>query len=391
MYDNHVTSRSARHALSVASVLALLSALSDTANAQQGLAPGVTAPAMQATGASVTAFWTADRLLSARPIEVHPSESFAPQSLSAQSGPTSQEARVGWPARPPTVSVDAKANNFVHPPVSLDEIPSNEEVAPAFSMQHGLFTESRVIPPSGGQDAPAVNGFPYRAAGALFAHDPRLNENLICSASMISARLILTAGHCVQHGSPDPNQAYFFDNFLFIPGYNNGNAPYGKWSWSFAQSTADWANNGNVPNAHDFALIEAADNGNDVVGKIVGSLGWTTGGLSSNHFTTLGYPCNLDNCMLMQRNDAQTSEVGGNNTWIQGTSMRGGASGGPWVQDFGVQPAGAPGVPAGGNLVVGVSSYGPTATDIGYLGASQFDSVFVDLLGTVCAHKAGNC
>ena len=146
-----------------------------------------------------------------------------------------------------------------------------------------------------------------------------------------------------------------------------------------------------MPNAHDFGVIEAADQDTNRLGTIVGWLGWETGQLANNHFTTLGYPCNLDSCGLMQRNDAQTFAFGGNNTWIQGTSMRGGASGGPWIQDFGVLPAGAPAVPFGGNIVVGVSSYGPVATNIGYLGASQFDSVFVDLLTQLCAHKAGNC
>ena len=389
MYEKLVNARNAGRTLSVASVLAVLSASPGAANAQQVLADGVAAPTTQAAAASASMFWTADRFLSARPMAVHPSEELAIQSLAEQAAQAAQAASVGGQGSLSVVQVDADNNNFVHPPVNLDEVVADQEEVPASSMQFGLFTEARVTP--NGANGTAVNSYPYRAAGALFFHDPRTNGNFICTASMHSPRIILTAGHCVAHGSTDPNQRYWYDNFLFIPAYNNGIAPYGKWNWSFANTTGDWWNNGNVPNAHDFAMIEAADQGTNIVGKIVGWLGWETSQLSSNHFTTLGYPCNLDSCLLMQRNDAQTSGGGGSNTWIQGTSMRGGASGGPWVQDFGVLPVGAPAVPFGGNVVVGVTSYGPIATNIGYLGASQFDAVFVSLHNQFCAHRAGNC
>lgn len=390
--------RGVGRALSVASVLAVLFAVPATANAQsavaQGMAVGAAAPAAQATAAQ--AFWSPDRLLSARPMEAHPSENFTMQPQSAEQTPQGPPA--GAAGSPPTVIVQPNENNMVHAPVNLKDgiarAPGDLEesgVTPEFSMSDGVFTESRVFPPSNGQSGPAVYGEPYRAAGALFFHDPTTGGDFICSASMISPRLILTAGHCVAHGSTVASQRYFYTNFLFIPAYNNGGAPYGTWGWSFTNTTADWFNNGNVPNAHDFGIIEAADQGNNKVGSIVGWLGWETGQLAFNHFTTLGYPCNLDSCLLMQKNDAQTFAFGGNNTWIQGTSMRGGASGGPWIQDFGIQPTGAPAVPFGGNVVVGVTSYGPIATNIGYLGASQFDSVFVSLLSELCAHKAGNC
>jgi hypothetical protein len=389
MFKERIAYRVAACALNAASLTAIISVMPATADAQsvlvKGVAVGVTAPATQATAAQV--FWTPERLLSAKPMEVSPSNRFNQAPLAA--GPAPLSSPTGEPGSPPTVTVAPEEDNMVHPPISPDslEVP---QVTPELNLGAGLFTESRIFPPSNGQSAPAVYGYPHRAAGKLYFHDPRTGGFGYCSASTDSPRIILTAGHCVAHGSTIASQRYFYDQFLYIPAYNNGAAPYGTWGWAFAATTTDWFNNGAVPNAHDFGMIEAVDHGASMIGPIVGWLGWETGQLSSNHFSSLGYPSNLDSGLLMQRNDAQTSAFGGKNTWTQGTSFGPGSSGGPWVQDLGVQPAGGPPEPFGGNIVVGVTSYGPLGS-IGFIGASQFDGTFVNLRTFVCGHRAGNC
>ena len=102
--------------------------------------------------------------------------------------------------------------------------------------------------------------------------------------------------------------------------------------------------NGSVPNAQDVALIEtvATRATEDRVLHRLSRVFWT-GGLAPNHLTTMGYPCNLDSCTMMQRNDAQ-SFAASNNTAVIGSAMRGGASGGPWIQDFGVTPTSNPAI-----------------------------------------------
>jgi hypothetical protein len=155
-------------------------------------------------------------------------------------------------------------------------------------------------------------------------------------------------------------------------------------------TTTAWFNSGVFPNPGDFGFIQAADQNGMKLGEVVGFLGWHTFRLSFNHFTTLGYPTNLDSGRLMQRNDAQTWRFGGRNTWIQGSNMGAGAGGGPWVQDFGLNPAGAPAVLLGGNLIVGVTSYLPRS-GVGFIGASQFDQSFVNLRKSFCALQPGNC
>jgi V8-like Glu-specific endopeptidase len=333
-------------------------------------------------------FWTPQRLLNAVPIDSAPPAGLvaAPVAAAPLAAATSQ----GGPGHPPTVSVAPEPDDLVHAPVDLESLAPSEAIRNA-SKGFGVYTESRVIPPNTGQPAAAVNAYPYSAAGKLFFHDPRTSLDLVCSAATNGPRAILTAGHCVAHGSPISGQRYFYDHFLFIPAYDNGEAPYGKWlSTGYNLTPHDWYFSGSLPNAHDFAFLEARDHGTSTVGSVVGWLGWQTYLLVFNHFTTLGYPCNLDSCVLMQRNDAQTSGFGGNNTWIQGSDMGSGAGGGPWVANFGRKPKGAPDVAFGGNTVVGVTSYVP-ASGIGYIGASQFDQVFTSMRSAFCAHQTGNC
>jgi hypothetical protein len=128
------------------------------------------------------------------------------------------------------------------------------------------------------------------------------------------------------------------------------------------------------------------------IGYITGWLGYWTGQLGYNNATILGYPCNLDSCLKMEETNAQTFEYGGNNTYIYGSAMKGGASGGPWIQDFGVSPAGAPPGLLANNYLIGVTSYGPVNTSLMYLGASNLDGDFLNLLSAACGPATtGNC
>jgi hypothetical protein len=76
--------------------------------------------------------------------------------------------------------------------------------------------------------------------------------------------------------------------------------------------------------------------------------------------------------------------------------MQGGSSGGPWIQDYGVYPAGGPSYTAG-NWVVGVTSWGFTDTTQMGQGASIFENAgysgngFGDLYNLACGEATGNC
>ena len=126
------------------------------------------------------------------------------------------------------------------------------------------------------------------------------------------------------------------------------------------------------------------------IGSKTGWFGYWYGGGFTNgitEITQLGYPCDLDNCQLMERTDSQgfQSSSLSNNTII-GSLMTGGSSGGPWVVNLGTPPTlsggDAFGAFSGYDLVVGVTSWGYTDLTIKQQGAAPFTSGDIQTLHT---------
>lgn len=334
------------------------------------------------TAAAVEQFWTPERLRSAVPIML---KAKTDPILQLRLTPPSNVGVESSPGAPPTVS--GKEASLLERQVDVGSGAAPQAgVTPFMTSSSGYyFTTHRVT-------TPQANGYPYIAAGKLYFHDPRTGGNFVCTASVIRARLLSTAGHCVAHPSTSSSGRYFYNQFLFVPALNSSTRPYGSWSWTFAIVANAWyTSNGSVPNPQDVALIEVADKVGQKISAYTGYLGFATGGLAPNHLTALGYPCNLDSCTMMERNDAQ-SFTASNNTAVVGSAMRGGASGGPWIQDFGRTPTSNPAIRGlGANYQRANTSYGPTLTEPKYLGASIWDSRWTSIKNTACAHKAGNC
>ncbi len=359
------------------------------------------APATEAARVDATSYWTNQALRQAQPMELPTPEETEtqwemPKGFELEAPALNGEFREGDSdgGSPPEIDPGETLRRQLDydPDTSETALPqAGPEMGPEATSSFGAyFTTKRVTPDS------TTTAFPYRTVGKLFFRDPRTGANSVCSAAVIKPRLVATAGHCVTSPSSTPANRYFYTNFLFVPAFNNGAAPYGSWTSSQQWVLNAWhQSNGTVPNAGDIAILVMRDQlVNGVprrIGAITGWLGWQVNALSRNHLTLLGYPCNLDSCAKMQETSAAAFAAGGNNTFIYGSASRGGHSGGPWVQDFGVAPAGAaPGL-LGRNLLVGITSYGPNATEPKYLGASNFGQSFIDLLTAACNATAGNC
>ena len=206
--------------------------------------------------------------------------------------------------------------------------------------------------------------------------------------------MVATAGHCVHSG----NSSGFFDNFVFVPSFRDGVAPYRSWNWRYVVTTGAWASGGGgVPNAADYAMIEFGDQpmttGGPLtkLGNVTGWLGWQTVSLNANHTSKLGYPCNLDSCQKMQNVTSNSYRPTSPNNVAYGSDPRGGSSGGPWVQNFAVMASGGgTGTNIGQNRVVGITSYGYISVDPKVQGASIPDSRWVQIWNQICA-RAGNC
>ena len=347
--------------------------------------------------AEAEAYWTAQRLLAAKPLDLHPS--IGPNGLpdATQAVPDSTPPVRGEGAAPTTAANPGAWDiKTLIPEVYLQQDGSQKEsgaepgsaIVPNGTSSFGAyFTTYRVFPDV------ATMTYPNLTTGKLFFSDPRTGGNFVCSASTLQRRLVVTAGHCVTHPSTNAALRYFYTNFFFVPAFRFGIAPVGTWTPRAAWVTNTWYfSDGSVPNAQDVGMLVMNDNGGRAIGNVTGWLGYFTNQLGRNHSTMLGYPCNLDACQRLEINHGQTFASGGNNTYIYGSSMRGGSSGGPWIQDYGVRTVSNPIASLGNNYLIAVTSYGPIATEPKYQGASNLDSRFISLKNAACGTaSSGNC
>jgi V8-like Glu-specific endopeptidase len=346
---------------------------------------------------SATGYWTPERFREAKPMPQpanRPGAAEQPQLPQEQEdigntsvfesgyGPTvyvrpDRFNRLFTPAEPNAAMTEEKTGEAQDPTVPLDNGTAN-----------ALYSSQPLIPRS------AVTSDPYRRAGKLFGTIPGVGD-FTCTASVIKPRLIVTAGHCVHSGSG--GSGGFFTNFVFVPAFDNGTAPYGSWTWASMTVTTTWSNGGgSFPNAADYAIIELRDlvvNGSlRRIGDVVGSLGYRTAGLFPNHVHMLGYPSNLDNGERMRQVTAQSFQATTSNTVEYGTNAGTGSSGGPWIQNFAGDCTGTNcGANSVANAIVGVTSYGSSSTSPKYAGASIFDSRFPEILNIACTRQAENC
>ncbi|HKU35520.1 MAG TPA: hypothetical protein VJP90_08220, partial [Paenarthrobacter sp.] len=91
--------------------------------------------------------------------------------------------------------------------------------------------------------------------------------NYVCSGNSVTAAnksTVSTAGHCVNEGP-----GAYATNFVFVPAYLNGSAPYGKWTARALYSPSQWANNGNMQYDTAFAVVNTLNGQKlaDVVGS----------------------------------------------------------------------------------------------------------------------------
>lgn len=333
---------------------------------------------------AVEAYWTPERLRTAKPLDM---PKVNPQKIQKISKEQYMKDHVsggeGEDGKPPEDNITPDTHQIFKPIELPSDISKND-----FGTRNEQFSSTQLVPLT------ADLSYPYRAVGKLFFTIPG-QGNFVCSASVIKPRVVVTAGHCVHAGSG--GDAGYFTNWLFIPAFRDGAAPYQSWSWSYVATTNSWATGGGgVPNAGDYAMIEFQDKVisgvTRTIGSVTGTLGYQLNSLIPNHTNMLGYPCNFDSCQKMHQVTAESAAAIAPNNVEYGSDMGGGSSGGPWVQNFGSYSVGQTGaLNPGINRVVGVTSWGYTNSALKGQGAAIFNNEFTSLLNLVCAHQAGNC
>ena len=348
----------------------------------------INGPAAQ-SAAEVLAYWTPENLASAQQVDLRGAlDAFAVEPAA------SAEASVSMNGAAPTVAMQPNNTNLLLDPST---VPAYQDQAAAlgegedpaaYGTSNLPYSNSRNVPFAASTD----NTYPYRTIGKWFFTKPGIG-NFQCSASVIRHRIVVTAGHCLHSGNGSATG--WFTNFLFVPAYRNGAAPFGTWTRFRCAVTTTWFNGGGgVPNAADYGMCDMNDRNGVRIGSALGFLGWQTGALALNHVHIFGYPGNLDNGVYMNQTSAGGGRFNGNNTYIYGSNQRQGVSGGPYIQNFGLAPTCSVGCSAtlNGRLqVVGIASYLNTSTSPHYSGSSLPDSRWVSVYNLVCSFRAGNC
>lgn len=271
-----------------------------------------------------TELWTADEMEEAEPcdiIEIDDATDVALDDFSVEEGEGGSVVAGGVPDEAPADDLDEQASSggYNYP---------------------GPYTSFPVFAP--------YTLYPYRCVGKLFFK--RGGRNYVCSASSIGNNAIWTAGHCLHAGDNKPSG--WATNVVFVPAYQNGNAPYGQWQAKQLFVRTAWYRNG-IPKGlcQDMGAAVLHKRGGRKISQVVGWLGFAWNWSRYQHWCQLGYPAAApyDGKKLIE-NDSSYAYNGTPGcsppTVGVGSDLTGGSSGGPWVLNFGT-----------GNHVNGHQSY----------------------------------
>jgi hypothetical protein len=244
--------------------------------------PAVTADAMRAgqraagAGATVTtedaltAYWTPARMKAARPADDQPGLSSVAQNARKEAASQVAAARrqAAKGNRPQAADAAAK----VAPQEALGSSPALQS--------DGVIRQ---------QYTPGYQywEFAARTSGKVYFTNTQDGYNYVCSATIVNSQgkdMVWTAGHCV-HGGKGGN---WHANWVFVPSYRNGWAPYGYWYASQLWTKTAWINSSELESDMGVAIV-GTNYGYHIVDYLGGQgITWN----QSKHIavTALGYP-----------------------------------------------------------------------------------------------------
>jgi hypothetical protein len=169
--------------------------------------------------------------------------------------------------------------------------------------------------------------------GKVFYHDPADGKDHACSGGAVNSgkkRLAWTAGHCV-HGGPG---GQWMTNWAFDPGYQFGPGPAGVFPAFQLWAQSGWVDSGDRHFDYAVAITQINASGSRLVDSVGGN------GLIINpgrpFVTAIAYPVNFNNGEQQAFCQGTLSARSIFNSDQQlNCDLRFGASGGPWLQNYG--------------------------------------------------------
>jgi V8-like Glu-specific endopeptidase len=155
----------------------------------------------------------------------------------------------------------------------------------------------------------------------------------VCSGSStvaVNNSLVQTAGHCLNEGPGS-----FASNFSFVPGYDDGSAPYGEFAATNLWTSTQWADQGDFDYDIGYAVV-----GTSGGSTLTGAVGAQGVGFNLAHNATMhsfGYPAAApyDGSDIAWCNGPVVADTyGGSADQGMVCNMTGGSSGGPWFINY---------------------------------------------------------
>jgi V8-like Glu-specific endopeptidase len=194
-------------------------------------------------------------------------------------------------------------------------------------------------PGSGGGTTSATSfeaPLPYPSAhGKVFFTD-NSGVNYVCSGTALvstNQSVVWTAGHCVNEGPGN-----FYKNFLFVPAYRNGDAPYGKFAGPTLLTTSGWQANGQY-GVDEGAAVVGKNAAGQTLDQAVAERPIVFNAVRNESYKLYGYPAaRRFSGQLMEECDTAWSLDDASATPADmgvPCDMTGGSSGGGWVTSSG--------------------------------------------------------
>jgi hypothetical protein len=277
-----------------------------------GAAPAVAAPTEQVDDPrSAERYWTAERMRAAEPLETE----IAPL--------------------PPDRAAGSKQGGVTATPAHVEPAPPGPGGVPTLRRGPGEGTAAAAS--SSEVSDPARAGL--RTHGKVFFRIPG-DGDYVCSGTAVASAnrsAVWTAGHCVF----DERGGGFAEEWLFVPAYRDGEAPFGRWPARELATTRSWRASGNFQEDLGAAIV-ARDEEGRTLGEVVGGQGIGFSQSRSHRYSAFGYPAfpSLTKLFNGERLHRCDSPLGGSDNpsgypgpaamWIR-CDMTEGSSGGSWL------------------------------------------------------------
>ncbi|MEN3537704.1 peptidase [Microbispora sp. ZYX-F-249] len=263
---------------------------------------------------TVKKFWTAAKMEAAEPLD-------APRTGDRHFAAAATAAADGTGTRPVVVSPTV--------PISPTLSTARTMTAGTAANDTSAYVSSR------------TSGSPWTAGGTVAKTTGRVfftvtagsdaGRNASCSGTAVTSAnksVVITAGHCVKLNGA------FHANWVFVPGYDQGDRPDGTWPATTLLTTSQW-NSGENMN-YDLAAAVVAPQGGKSLTDVVGGQGVAFNQPRGRQTYAFGYPAGApyDGSKLVYCGGRTFDDYLSSQDQGLSCGMTGGSSGGPWFVRF---------------------------------------------------------